>query len=1114
MFSLRSLSLMTLLVLGAAPVAAQASSKGVTDDLANGLALAEPSSLLSLPARLDVRNVELSAALTMLRMRSGAPLAFSPSLLPRDHQVSCSCEAVTVASALDRILLGTEFQYTEVGHQILIERRDEEFAPSTTMSPNEIVVAMSTSGARGNGWSVSPLRVARQRAATITGVVVDSRTQQPIAGAQVMVGKTGRGGVTNAAGRFLIPGVPAGTHTVQVQMLGYAAAEQSVTLAEGSTAQVNFELTERAISLDAVVVTGTAQGSARREIGTAIATISSAELETAPITSVSEALQSRIAGLTIMPSGGNVGTGSRIVLRGPTSLTGSLEPIIYVDGVRIDNSKINGIDVDATTTGLDDINPEDIERIEVVRGASAATLYGTEAGAGVIQIFTKQGARDAQRWTFRSEYGLSHVPREWWDVSIYSDWFYENYTRYGKQQKHTVGVSGSLDGFRYNLSGTYNNQHGVLENSRNQWGSFRANMTFAPADKFSLLVNTGYTRREWQVPEVGNNSNGLVYNALRGGPRGQNRPIEQLSQRDQVVTTGRFTAGVTATYNPVPNFVHRLTIGADVVNQDNIKYLPFGSDLTTSDGSINNYRRQNLRTNLDYTASLKFNLTPTLTSNTAFGIQAQHRAHLRSRATGSRFGIPGMKTVRAAANKGAWEDREWVKTAGIFLEEQFGLNDLFFLTLGARWDGHSAFGREAGYAFYPKTDVSYVISEHSFWPKEIGTLRLRSAFGMAGKQPGAFDAEMTWAATSVLEGVPAVTTGNLGNPDLGPEVTQEFEIGFDAAFLKDRIGIEYTHYRSDTKDALYAVRYPATLGFVNTQLSNVGHVTNRGHELALTATIMDLPRRFHWEARFTGMLNSNKVVSLGGGPPITSGGWSQWIREGYPVNAFFEDRYILVDGNPVLASEYYTIRDEHGNPVLDHNGEPVRVEGWDYIGPAFPTRTLNVSNKFTIGRNLTISALVDFKGGHYISSSTSRWLNYEGARVLDNEPLYDPNDPKTEKFKPGSPTGKQCINPKDKIWEITCQTDWSINRGNHIHPADKWTLREVTLAYRVPREWARRMGASSATIRLAGRNLWRHQKYIGLEAEATYSTSNYRSAQSYFDTPLPRMFVGSVSLSF
>src|SRR5690606_28481740 len=172
MFSLRSLSLMTLLVLGAAPVAAQASSKGVTDDLANGLALAEPSSLLSLPARLDVRNVELSAALTMLRMRSGAPLAFSPSLLPRDHQVSCSCEAVTVASALDRILLGTEFQYTEVGHQILIERRDEEFAPSTTMSPNEIVVAMSTSGARGNGWSVSPLRVARQRAATITGVVV------------------------------------------------------------------------------------------------------------------------------------------------------------------------------------------------------------------------------------------------------------------------------------------------------------------------------------------------------------------------------------------------------------------------------------------------------------------------------------------------------------------------------------------------------------------------------------------------------------------------------------------------------------------------------------------------------------------------------------------------------------------------------------------------------------------------------------------------------------------------------------------------------------------------------------------------------------------------------
>lgn len=1113
MFSVRRLSLLPLLVFGAAPAAAQA-SKGVAEALASDLALAGPPSVLSLPARLDVHNVGISTALTLLQQRSGAPLAFSPSLLPRDHQVSCSCESVSVARALDRILSGTEFQYAEVGNQILIERKVEDYDPALAASSTEVTVVRSTPGVGEAGWTVNPRRVVRQRAGTITGVVVDGRTQQPIAGAQVMVVGSTRGGVTNAAGRYLIPGVPAGDHTVQVQMLGYASAQQTVTLAEGSTAQANFELNERAIALDAVVVTGTAQGSARREIGTAVSTISSAELESAPITSVTEALQSRVAGMTIMPSGGNAGQGSRIVLRGPTSLTGSLEPIIYVDGVRIDNSKINGIDVDATTTGLDDINPEDIERIEIVKGASAATLYGTEAGAGVIQIFTKQGARDAQRWTLRSEYGVSQVPREWWDVSIYSDWFYENYTRLGKQQKHTLGVSGSLDGFRYNLSGTYNNQNGVLPNSRNEWGSFRANMTFAPGENFSLLVNTGYTRREWQVPEVGNNSNGLIYNGLRGGPRGQNRPPEQLSQREYLMSSGRFTAGISATYTPVPNFVHRLTIGADVVNQDNISYLPFGSDLTTADGSINNYRRQNQRTNLEYSASYKVNLNPALTSNTAFGIQAQHRAHLRSRATGSRFGIPGMKTVRAAANRGAWEDREWVKTAGIFLEEQFGLNDLFFLTLGARWDGHSAFGREAGYAFYPKTDVSYVISEHGFWPKDIGTLRLRSAFGMAGKQPGAFDAEMTWAAVSVLEGVPAVTPGNLGNPNLGPEVTQEFEIGFDAALFQDRIGIEYTHYRSDTKDALYAVRYPASNGFVNTQLSNVGHVTNRGHELALTATIMDLPRRFHWETRLTAMLNSNKVVSLGGGPPITSGGWSQWIREGYPVSAFFEDRYILVDGEPVLASEHYTIRDEHGNPVLNHLGEPVRVEGWDYIGPAFPTRTLNLNNKFTVRRNLTISALVDFKGGHYISSSTSRWLNYEGARVLDNDPLYDPNDPKTEKFKPRSPTGKQCVNPKDKIWEITCQTDWSINRGNHIHPADKWTLREVSLAYRMPREWARRLGASSATIRLAGRNIWRHQKYIGLEAEATYATSNARGAQSYFDTPLPRMFVGSVSLSF
>lgn len=956
--------------------------------------------------------------------------------------------------------------------------------------------------------------MAAQQAGRLTGTVTNAQTNEPLVGAQITVEGTVLRAATGPNGQFTIDNVPAGAHTVRATMIGYGMQRrENVRVTAGATTNLAFPLRVEALALDEIIATGQAVTTARREIGTSIGTINAAEvMETAPVTSVSQLLQSRVPGVTVMSGGGNAGQGSRILLRGVSSLSQSNEPIVYVDGVRIDNSKVVGIASNASWSSLDDINPEDIDRVEIVKGAAAATLYGTEASSGVIQIFTKRGRGGPQKWDMKSEYGFSHTPRDYWDASIYGDYLYDNFVRTGRQHSQRLAVSGAMDGFSYNLSGTVRQNKGVLPNSEDGSGSFRANMGFTPSERFNLAVNTGFTRRSTGFVENGNNSASLTSQALQGGPRGQSYAPRNVLISEIDFNTSRFTAGVTASYTPFADFMHRLTVGTDIGNSDNLNIVPRDTDLSGT-GYVENYRREARTYTLDYAGNYKRDITSNLRSSTSFGFQGSDNAQLRNRATGSNFAAPALRTVSAAANRSGWEDRSWQKTAGFFVEEQFAVRDRLFVTGGARWDAHSAFGSEAGYAFYPKIDASYVVSEHEFWPEPVGTLRLRAAYGTAGKQPGEFDAEMTWAAIRALEGVPAVTTANLGNPSLTAEVSHEFEAGFDAAFFRDRLGIEYTHYRQRTKDALYGVRSPPSQGFLSTQLANVGEISNVGHELMIRGTPVNLPS-FRWNARVTMATNENRVVDLAGAAPISSGGWSQWIREGYPVGAMFEDRFIMVDGKVVLASEHYARRDPNGNKILDAFGEPVLEEGWDYIGPAFPPLTFAAGSEFTIARQLTVNFLLDHKRGHFVSSSTSRWLNYEGAKVVAGEPLYDPNDPSTARFAPGSPVGTQCIAPTDPIWQATCASHWSLNRGNHIHPADNWRLREISLAYRLPRGLAQQFRASNATFALAGRNLWRSQKYVGLEAEATYLSTSNLGAQTYFDTPIPRSIVGSISVSF
>lgn len=929
-----------------------------------------------------------------------------------------------------------------------------------------------------------------QQTGSIQGTVFNAATGEPVVGAQVFVPGTTLGTLSNEDGRYMVRNVPAGNQVIRVEVIGYSAQSAEVEVPAGGMVLQDFRLTTSAIALDEVVVTGQGRELQRREIGTSVASVNTESIDLGPVKSMSDLLQGRAAGVNILPGGGKVGQGTKVVLRGPGSFSQNIEPVIYVDGVRIDNSKTDGVWTGGTSwSGLDDINPADVERVEIVKGAAAATLYGTEASAGVIQIFTKRGREGASnRWNYRGEYGFANTPRDWWDVSVYSDWFYDNYVETAAPlTEHQLSTSGGLEGFSYYASGTIREKEGILPNNNEGYQSFRANLQVFPRQDLVVRFNTGYSNREVAMPQDANNIYGYGINALTAGPQGNFMPIEDISLIEVGYQSGRFTGGSTVEYNPMDNFTNRLVFGVDIINTDNTDFHPYGANRFNPQGRKEVYRRDATTLTVEYNGTYSLDFGPNISSSTSFGFQAYNKDVGVANAYGEQFPAPGLSTVGAAAVTSGWEYRLTTKSAGFFVQEHLGFMDRLFVTVGVRADGHSAFGEDYPYEIYPKIAGSFVASEYDFVPDFFSTLRFRAAYGTAGQQPGAFDAVRTWAAASAFEGEPAVTPLNIGNPDLAPEVSHEIEVGVDFSILDDRFSMEATYFNQRTEGALLPVQYPPSDGFLSTQLENVGEIRNEGLELSAGARILE-SEDFRWNVTANLMLTENEVTDLGDLPELYVQ-WTQATREGFPVGAFFGDRYIVEDGQAIEVTD---------QPELGKDNP-------GYIGPAFPTRTFQFSTSARLFNRVNVNALLDHSAGNYTESATIRWLTR----------LEVPEGDEVVPELAGQRVASFCHTTDDPALLAFCENPWpSGGRGNVVMPADFWKLREISVTYDVPPNIAQLFRLNDTQVYVTGRNIWRSIETLSMEAEADYDTEDQLSNQEYFITPIPRQFVFGLRVSF
>jgi outer membrane receptor protein involved in Fe transport len=928
-----------------------------------------------------------------------------------------------------------------------------------------------------------PPAIAQGGTGTVRGQVTrSSPTTGPVAGAQVFVVGTRAGGVTDADGRYSLIGVPSGTQTVRVLALGFHPIHKTVDVAGGQTVTADFVVTSAPIALDEVVVTGTAGSARKREVGNSISQVKLAE---APeVTSnVSNLLSGRMAGVSVSGNTGNSGSGAAIRLRGTTSVALSNQPLIYVDGVRTrsDEYPRNGIFTGTTQRGanaygspIDDINPDDIDRVEVVKGAAAATLYGTDAAAGVIQIFTKRGANGSAKWQTQFNTGFNKLQKFGTDSVplLYMDPFVRRGKRYGGNLQVSGGAG---EGLRYLVSGGSDYTEGVLPNDNEKKYLLRTNVDFLPIKNVAMSWSSAYTNNLVSQTPAGNNAQGITLNAFRQDrnyfANANPDTIRQVLLQDLKSNIDRLILGTTITATPITNFSSRFTVGYDRAAVDNRNVRPYGFPNAPL-GVIQDQRWANNTLSTDWVNSYDFNATQALKITASAGVQYVNSFVSDAVAYSENFPSPGDPTVASGALKNADENRTRVITGGAFGQALLGLKDRYFVTVGARVDGNTAFGTDFGFQVYPKVSGSWVISEEPFWANSLGSLKLRAAYGAAGRAPTAFAAVQTWSPVG-WGGQPAVRPNNLGNKELGPERTAELELGFEESVLSGRLNVDFTYFNAKTTDALFNVRTIPSNGFLNNVLSNVGEMKKSGIEVAVTGTIVDRPR-LGINAGLNLSTNHSKVLSLGGAPAFSVGNFG-WVIEGQPA--------------PVVRGKL--IRNPNAVGVA-----PDTVGNYPF-GPSQPKQILGGSLTIRSWRNISISARGEYQTGAYIDEDASFQAITRSVKWPTCFGTYK----------------KQAANQALTVKETLMCVPANARSDMFIFKADFFKVRDITLTVPLGRAIPR---STSSSLVFSAQNIFRRNYGMPMFDPEMSGNDGFNPTVRYISEhiPAPAVFLTSLRVSF
>lgn len=974
---------------------------------------------------------------------------------------------------------------------------------------------------------------------TITGTVRDRASSAPVSSAQVSIVGTTRGGLTNDQGTYRITGVPAGQYQVRVLRIGYQATVLPVAVTADQSVTLDVTLGATVVTLDQVTVTATGEQIRQRETGASVATIAPAVEELAATSNFTDVLNSRAPGLYVQQSNGAAGTGSRIRVRGANSLSLSNEPLLIVDGVRVNNdvgnreaaasSSANTLGTNIPTGGqtvsrLNDINPEDIETIDVIRGPSGVALYGTAAANGVIQITTKRGRAGRTRWTSHFEGGQASNEKSFPDNVAMRGRDASGATvqcnidsrtrgictpdqivsrnplttvdpfRTGIRKAGGVNASGGNDRYSFFVGGDYDGETGVLPTSFARKSALRGNLRTQLRSNWDLSFNNSFVRDNTQLPISDNSTLGYLGVGLLGRPlqsdtlnAGWFNRIgpEQIDYLAVDVRANRYSNSINTNLQALPWLSFAAVAGLDYVNQLTKQIVPpnrvFVADYPQGSVDSNPWNIYNWTSQA--TATATFTPFADIRSSTQFGGQYAQETFQGTSARGAVL-TPGSSSLSGTSARFRVAEYNTDNILlGVFGQEQLAWRDRVFLNVGIRGDRNSAFGQRFGWVYYPTVNASWVASEEGFFPQNpvLSSFRLRAAYGQSGRQPNFRDAITYQNPTAVRVDnaeLPAVTftQAGVGDPTLKPERTAEQEYGFDAGIWNDRLNFQLTYYTKNTRDLLVQRPLAVSIGGSDTRFENIGRMENKGWEGQLSGTIVKTdPVTF--EVLVGGSLNDNKLASLGAGiAPIPLNSARQQHRSGYPAGGWWQRPYTYEDRN---------------NDGMVARSEVTLGDTAVYMGNPLPKREFQFQPAVTLFKNVRVQALLSHRGGYKTLNNTDR---FRCAFAQNCRAINDPTAPLADQAA---------------AIAALLTTD-----AGYIQDASFTRLREVSVTLAAPKRWAAMAKAETMSLTLAGRNLATWTNYVGLDPEVTSTPNQNFSTSDFLTLPPVRYLTARVNLAF